>query len=70
MGEVRRVAPLPGSYVSESDYFESNWSEAYWGPNHARLADIKRRYDPDDLFIVRNGVGSERWSADGFTRLA
>ena len=23
----------------------------------------------DDLFIVHHGVGSEHWSADGFTRL-
>jgi hypothetical protein len=24
----------------------------------------------DGLFVVHHGVGSERWSADGFTRLA
>jgi len=30
---------------------------------------VKNRYDPDGLFFVHHGVGSERWSADGFTRL-
>ena len=27
------------------------------------------RYDPDGLFFVHHGVGSEGWSEDGFTRL-
>jgi hypothetical protein len=31
---------------------------------------VKRKYDPDGLFFVRHGVGSEEWSDDGFTRLA
>jgi hypothetical protein len=30
---------------------------------------VKRKYDPDGLFIVHHGVGSEDWSADGNTRL-
>jgi hypothetical protein len=32
------------------------------------LAEVKKKYDPDGLFFVRHGVGSEQWSADGFTR--
>jgi hypothetical protein len=30
---------------------------------------VKNLYDPDGLFFDHHGVGSERWSADGFTRL-
>ena len=30
----------------------------------------RTRYDPDGLFFVHHGVGSERWSADGFVRAA
>jgi len=69
MQELRAVAGLTGAYVSESNYFEPRWQQAYWGSNYARLSDIKRKYDPDGLFVVHNGVGSEQWSADGFTRL-
>jgi FAD/FMN-containing dehydrogenase len=58
-----------GSYVSESDYFERSWQDSFWGPNYARLAAVKQKYDPDGLFFVHHGVGSEQWSADGFTRL-
>jgi FAD/FMN-containing dehydrogenase len=70
MSQLRALVPNPGSYVSESNYFETGWRQSYWGPNYSRLAEIKRKYDPDGLFFVHNGVGSERWSADGFTRLA
>jgi hypothetical protein len=67
---LRGCVPDGGSYVSESDYFNPHWQQAYWGTNHARLAAIKARYDPDSLFFVHNGVGSEGWSRDGFNRLA
>ena len=69
MTELRRVAPAGGAYVSESDFFEDDWQHAYWGGNYARLASIKKKYDPAGLFFVHNGVGSEQWSADGFTKL-
>ena len=29
---------------------------------------VKAKYDPEGLFFVHHGVGSEAWSADGFTR--
>jgi len=67
--QLRAIVPNPGAYVSESNYFEKGFQQAYWGSNYARLAEIKRKYDPDGLFFVHNGVGSEQWSADGFTKL-
>jgi hypothetical protein len=69
MDQLRAVVPNGGAYVSESNYFEKGWQQAYWGSNHPRLAEIKKKYDPDGLFFVHNGVGSEQWSADGFTKL-
>jgi FAD/FMN-containing dehydrogenase len=68
--QLRRIAPLPGSYVSESNYFNAHWSRAFWGKHYRRLRVIKAKYDPDGLFFVHHGVGSEEWSADGFTRVA
>jgi FAD/FMN-containing dehydrogenase len=66
---LRALVPNSGSYVSESSYFNPRWQDAYWGANHARLAAIKAKYDPGGLFFVHNGVGSEAWSVDGFSRL-
>ena len=68
--ELRAIAPNAGSYVSESNYFNQSWQDAYWGTNYSRLRTIKAQYDPDGLFFVHHGVGSEDWSADGFTPLA
>ena len=70
MSEIRMLLPTVGSYVAESDFFEQAWQDSFWGPNYPRLLAVKDKYDPDGLFIVHHGVGSERWSADGFTRLA
>jgi FAD/FMN-containing dehydrogenase len=69
VGELLRVAPGAGSYVAESDYFKADWQTGFWGSNYPKLAAVKRKYDPDGLFFVHHGVGSENWSADGFTRL-
>jgi FAD/FMN-containing dehydrogenase len=67
--ELLKVAPGAGSYVSESNFFNKNWGHAFWGANYARLKEVKRRYDPEGLFYVHHGVGSDEWSADGFARL-
>jgi FAD/FMN-containing dehydrogenase len=69
MKELLRVASHPGAYVSESDFFERDWQQSFWGPNYPQLLAIKDKYDPDGLFFVHHGVGSERWSDDGFLRL-
>ena len=69
IAELRKLAPDAGSYVSESNYFNASWQKAYWGKNYPRLRAIKAKYDPEGLFFVHHGVGSEDWSNDGFTRL-
>lgn len=54
--------------VPERNFFEQSWQQSYWGQNYARLRAIKAKYDPEGLFFVHHGVGSEEWSADGFVR--
>ncbi|HUO92736.1 MAG TPA: FAD-binding protein [Rhizomicrobium sp.] len=68
--ELFKIVPNAGSYVSESNYFNPRWQDAYWGSNYARLKAVKAKYDPDGLFFVHHGVGTEGWSADGFTKVA
>jgi hypothetical protein len=67
--ELRKVAPRAGSYLSESNFFNERWQQDYFGAHYPRLRAIKKRYDPEGLFIAHHGVGSEDWSPDGFTRL-
>lgn len=59
MDVLRALTPGAGSYVNETDYFEPDWQDSFWGPNYPRLLEIKRRYDPQNIFRVHHGVGSE-----------
>lgn len=65
---LRTLLPAAPTYVSECDYFQRDWQASFWGPHYPRLLATKRRYDPDGLFVIHHGVGSEDWSADGFER--
>jgi FAD/FMN-containing dehydrogenase len=67
--ELLKAAPGAGSYLAEADFFDPDWKRSYWGSNFDRLAAVKKRYDPDGLFFTHHGVGSDEWSADGFTRI-
>jgi FAD/FMN-containing dehydrogenase len=59
MAALRAAAPETGAYVNECDYFQADWQRAFWGPNYPRLSRTKRHYDPDGLFTVHHGVGSD-----------
>lgn len=70
MERLCAVAGQSGSYVNETNYFRQGWQQAFWGDHYARLAGIKKKYDPEGLFFAHHGVGSEGWSSDGFTKRA
>jgi FAD/FMN-containing dehydrogenase len=69
MEQLKKIVPLKGSYVNETDFFEENWQDSFWGSNYKKLLEIKNTYDPNGLFFVHHGVGSETWSEDGFTKM-
>ncbi|MFI5000955.1 MAG: BBE domain-containing protein, partial [Reyranellales bacterium] len=69
LAELVKLAPAADAYLTEASYFQKDWQQAHWGGNYSRLQTVKKKYDPNGLFFVHHGVGSEEWSADGFTRL-
>jgi hypothetical protein len=61
MGRWRDVSPGAGSYLAEADRMEPDFQQAFWGDKYTRLLEIKRRYDPGDVFYAATAVGSESW---------
>ncbi|KAI0891562.1 FAD-binding domain-containing protein [Annulohypoxylon nitens] len=61
MQRWRDVSPGAGAYMSEADYIEPNFSQAFFGENYPRLYRIKQFYDPFGVFYAHTAVGSEDW---------
>jgi FAD/FMN-containing dehydrogenase len=59
MKPIIALTPGAGSYVNETDYFETDWKHAFWGKNYERLLAIKHAVDPDGLFFCHHCVGSD-----------
>jgi len=41
--------------------YEPNWQTAYWGDKYPRLLQIKKKYDPGNLFYAQTTPGTESW---------
>ncbi|KAF7197506.1 FAD-linked oxidoreductase ZEB1 [Pseudocercospora fuligena] len=68
MNRWRKLSPEAGAYLNEADRREPDWQTSFWGDHYPRLLEIKKRYDPYDLFYAHHAVGSEGWevrSIDG-----
>jgi len=48
------------AYFSESAYSQQGaWEDRYWGTaNYARLLQVKRAWDPDNVFWCRHCIGA------------
>ncbi|KAJ5689631.1 oxidoreductase [Penicillium macrosclerotiorum] len=57
------------SYRNLGDPNEKDFQNVYWGKdNYLRLLKIKNKFDPDELFITKLGVGSEAWDEEGMCK--
>jgi len=54
---VRDLTPGSGAYHAEADVHEPDHEASFWGSNHARLLQIKQKYDPNGLLDCWHCVG-------------
>lgn len=60
----RNISPVSeggGTYLNEASVMEPDWQESFYGGYYERLSEIKRKWDPEDVFYATTAVGSERW---------
>jgi hypothetical protein len=62
--------PSRSSKKSRSSSICPETGESLVAPESSSYVSEKAAYDPDGAFFAHLGVGSEDWSADGFTKVA
>lgn len=50
--------------IEQASLFEPDFKHSFFGSHYDALRDIKRVYDPIDLFVVAEGVGSDEWDKE------
>ncbi|KAL8243910.1 hypothetical protein R6Q59_010168 [Mikania micrantha] len=59
---IRNLAPEMGISISESEIWEESHEQSFWGTeNYARLLDVKKRVDPDNIMSNYHAVG---WNSE------
>ncbi|KIJ63429.1 hypothetical protein HYDPIDRAFT_113442, partial [Hydnomerulius pinastri MD-312] len=61
LANISALAPDAGCYFNEATLYEANPQWTFFGSHYNKLKAIKKHYDPDDLFVVAEGVGSDEW---------
>lgn len=67
---LRSIEPgRMGTYLNMADPQEKDFQHAFWGENYEELYRVKKKWDKNGLFIVRQGVGSEDWDEECMCRI-
>lgn len=45
----------------QASSYKDNPQHIFFGSHNDRLRDIKDKYDPEGMFVVAGGVGSDEW---------
>ncbi|KAK7699795.1 hypothetical protein SLS64_011407 [Diaporthe eres] len=56
IGPFKEATPGGGAYNNEADVGEQGWQHAFWGDHYPRLLEIKKKWDPTNLFYVHHGI--------------
>jgi len=64
MKVIEGIAPDSGAYLNEASRYEFDWKKSFFGSHYDQLLSIKQKYDPNSLFLVYEGIGSDGWDAD------
>lgn len=62
MPKIEAITPGSGSYMNEADFRQERWQDVFFGKNFPKLDQIKRKWDPENVFYILKGVGSDKWS--------
>lgn len=64
---LETLTPGSGAYLNEANFEQSNFQQDFYGANYPKLLQVKRVWDPDNLFYATTAVGSEAFevTADG-----
>lgn len=62
MPVIEAATPGSGSYMNEADFRQADWQETFFGEKYDRLLEVKNAWDPENLFYILKGVGSEAWT--------
>ncbi|KAI0479900.1 hypothetical protein F4859DRAFT_477683 [Xylaria cf. heliscus] len=66
---LEKLTPEGAVYLNEADFQQPDFQKAIYGGHYQRLRDVKRKYDPAEVFYARTAVGSEEWAENEEGRL-
>lgn len=59
---LRAISPEGGAYINKAWDKHPDYKQTFWGRHYPKLLSIKQKYDPDFVFYVTPGVGSDLMS--------